>query len=471
MPKIPEHVVRDLPQERLHHLIEIARRAELELTVTDAGANLSGSKIMARGALISVIPLQDDSGAVLESATDILNADPGLVSEEEGSRIVGEALNRLSESKSDIHLVTNVQELAFELYRAEDPAEELRKFAATNESVRFYRILASETFHLRDMLWRIVTAAIESGTGLAQAISIGRFPESTAQNGLSNWPSEMIAVPLAARLQPMALSVMTRRGAHVVGAFEHGLPIRRALVSTWPVSSQTFVMRGFGRGVYNTRFNTIPPDWPAAIQSALLVGSNVLADIVTNPDEWVDDDGYIDIYERNILVANLATGVTALAETAEEWGTSTNMWSAYRALSVLSGVWRDKGSDGKRLALHQLLNPETIRAVALPRLRPESYRQWAEDVVDQYQRELTTTMYPGRSLGEALKLLEHTRHLIHGAGAVPSARRYERMRALLGASKGSVPTADIANFWWTALIMDPIGMSIKGPAPFPGVND
>ena len=471
MPWIPEYFLDNLPKDRLDHLKDLSRRAELELKSAGNQTSISSAENSVASALIRTVPLQSSSGTLLEDAAETLSLAPLLVSEEEGRRIVDEATRRLAESKGGIHLVTNVQELAYELLRTNDPVTEIQKFIATDASVRFYRVIASETFHLRDTLWRFLTASMESGTGLAAAVNKGHLPESSVPDGLSNWPADLIAVPLAARLQPMAMSVRTARGAQILGSYERGLPIRPALISTWPAGAQTFVFRGFGSDVYSTRFTTIPPDWPAAIQNSLLVGSNVLADVLTNPDVWKKPDGSLDIDERNILLASVSAGLAALSEFAEEWDASTNLWSAFRALGILSGIWRDKGSDGKRIALRQMLNPETIRAVAIPRLKPESYRQWAEDVIDKYQSDLTSTMFPNTSLSDSLKLLEHTRHLVHGAGVSAPKKRYDRMRALAGAAKGSAPIWDVAVLWWTALLMDPRGMSVQGPAPFPGVAD
>lgn len=470
MPLIPEWILHDASPEQISRLQGLARRAELTLDMKGTSGTVLTGAALAHAPLISVTPLQDGTGALRPDVTEVLHeSGAGLVSEERAAEILANADRLISRTRGEVLLVTTVQQLAFELLRSTDPAVELEKYIAANEAVRFYKVEASDAFHTRDTLWRILTSMIENVTGIGMLDGAASLPPSTAPLGLSSFPAELLTVPLATRLQPLALGATTRRGAHVVGVYMGTGAVRNPYISTWPVAQSGLVFGGTGEGTYSSRFSKIPADWPLGMLNALASGANLLAEITSNPDLWTDDAGQLDIVERNIFVASIKLGLSALAEAASEWGSPGTLWAAYRALGILMGLWRDKGNDEVPLKLRQLLDPGLICGVAVPRLQPESYRHWVVDVVNHYEREISATMFPSLSLADGLERLEDTRNLVHGAGAArKNSRRSDRMKALAGARKGAPIIPDIANIWWTAAIMDPRGMSLGGPAPFPG---
>jgi hypothetical protein len=348
------------------------------------------------------------------------------------------------------------------LYSVDDPFPILREIVADNPQLRMFRIGSYQRLWKRLLIWRIIT---ELGSGVAPkdlAIGVRMNPNPLVTGLLELLPASLVCGPLVARLQPLAAILKTSRGAEIAliapGAFT-----RPMAIVGWPVGSR-LSLAGPGTGAYKTRTKAISASFSEDLLRHCLNGGNQLLKHLTDPARW-SASGTVDIQERWIAWTSVNFGLDAINSIGSEWTSDTAFWSALRALGILQGIWEGAGH---RVPLSSILDPRLIRKWVLPTLANTDHKNWAEDVINNYEAALLQA-FPGDSMDALLPKFEELRHLVHGVGAQGKKRsrsaRLDTLRALAERSPNVQLLVDMAVFWWTALLFDPGNLCREGFTP------
>jgi hypothetical protein len=176
---------------------------------------------------------------------------------------------------------------------------------------------------------------------------------------------------------------------------------------------------GSGKGVYKTGLRQFPPGHGAALLTDLTRGMNELLQYLTDPTHWLNEAGELDNDERTITWMSVRFGLDALSQLGSEWTSEWAAWTAFRAMSILQGIWL--GSRFKRPRLSELLDPRRVEAYALDTfLNPDS-KKWATGIVQNYTNALRRS-FPNESLDDLLPKIEEMRHLVQAQ--VPRRQHY-----------------------------------------------
>jgi len=350
-----------------------------------------------------------------------------------------------------------------------DPITALRELHAGQTQFRFWVVHATDKLIKRLIIWRVLdhllagkpVATLPVGTGRTRTTLIDGLVELTA--------STLLCAPLVARFQPLATLFMTSDGIQVVGVLEQGAFVRGLQMAPWPSGTGgPSLYGGSGKGVYKTRLRQFPPGHGAALLTDLTRGMNELLDYLTNPTHWLKEDGELDNDERLITWMSVRFGLDALSQLGSEWSSEWAVWTTFRAMSILQGVWLGSRFKGPRLS--ELLDPRRVEAYALDTFVNPDFKQWATDILQNYTNALRRS-FPNESLDDLLPKVEEMRHLVHGAGATPTAlrqrsARLSTLRNLADHPFESVLLNDLAAFWWTSVILSPVRNCRVGHAPW-----
>jgi hypothetical protein len=237
---------------------------------------------------------------------------------------------------------------------------------------------------------------------------------------------------------------------------------------SWPSGTGGPSLYGGGKGVYKTSLRQFPPGHGAALLTDLTRGMNQLLQHLTDPTYWLNEAGELDNDERAITWMSVRFGLDALSQLGSEWTSEWAVWTAFRAMSTLQGIWLGSRFKGPRLS--ELLDPRRIEAYALDTFLNRDFKRWATGIVQNYTNALRRS-FPNESLDDLLPKVEEMRHLVHGAGATPTARRQRSarlstLRNLADHPFESVLLNDVAAFWWTSVILNPVRNCRVGHAPW-----
>jgi hypothetical protein len=348
------------------------------------------------------------------------------------------------------------------LYSVQDPVPVLRQILEDNPQLRLFRIGSRERLWKRLFIWRIITQLADRVAPQDLTIGVKGSTNPLVSGLLELLPASIVCGPLVARLQPLAAILMSSRGAEIA-VVPPGALTRPFALTTWPVGSRV-TLGGPGIGAYKTRNKGIEPNFAEDMLSLCVDGGNRLLQH-TDPVIW-SSSGTVDLQERWIVWMSVRLGLDAINSVGAEWTSDTAFWSALRALGILQGIWEGVAN---KVPLSSILDPRLIRKAVLPIFSNADHRNWAEDVIGNYQAALLEA-FPGESLDALLPKFEELRHLVHGVGAQASKKRsrsarLDTLRALAAHSPNVQLLVDIAVFWWTALLLDPANLCREGFTP------
>ena len=394
--------------------------------------------------------LRADVASILERDTVGLDIRPGLSAFLEKHRA---------------HQVTGVPDMVrvqLELLLCDDPVGELAAMAERDD-LGLYRLGMHNRGWMRLGFWRLLDQLIDAHDPAA-ITTIASDRDSTINGLLETSPGALVCAPLMARFQPLAAVVELPNMAQVAIVAERGAGFPREMhLPSWPVGAAQARLHGSGVGLYAGAPKTFPVGDVEAMLQALVAGSNSLVGGLTDPLRWVGAGGVVDLDERKIAWASLQFGVDALASLGAEWGSRDSLWSAFRALGILHGVW--EGSRTRSVPFTELFDPERLRTHVLPVIPVGSFRDWGHAVVRNYEASLDRA-FPTRAA--ALEAVLQVRNLVHGVGA-HSKVRAARLNALQAVGEGQPALqllADVAALWWTGVILDPERMFRPGVTPW-----
>jgi hypothetical protein len=441
-------------------------KPDLRALAADAGLRyrIAGHTVMVRldpvidDDLVYVKPLQSSDGKLKKDFAEILTADAVDIDLSHNLRPQLQA-NLLAGT------LTLAQLGSFQaaLYSAPDPKPVLLEILADNPYLRLFRIGSRQRLANRLLIWRIMTQ-LATGTG-PQDLKIGvKGTANPLITGLVELlPASIVCAPLIARLQPLAAVLMTSRGAEIA-VVSSGAFTRPFQLTTWPVGTRVS-LGGPGKGAYKTRTKRIRPGFAEEMLYLCVKGTNRLLRHLTDPAAW-SNAGIVDIDERWIGWMSVRLGLDAINSIGSEWTSDAAFWSALRALGILQGIWEGRTH---KVPLSSILDPRLVRNAVLPVFSISDHRDWAEDVLSNYEGALHQA-FPGDTLEDLLPKFEELRHLVHGVGAQASKKRarsarLDTLRALAEHSPNVQLLVDVAVFWWTAVLFDPGSLCREGFMP------
>lgn len=355
----------------------------------------------------------------------------------------------LTKSEAELPTCSTVLDAWMTTLFADDPVEALTALAERDD-LALYRLGMHQGGWRRLALWRLFEQ-------LAEGVEPEDFHTLTPEDAavvaglLEVAPATLVCAPLLARFQPLAIVFELHNLAQVVALVRHGGGFVRSLhLPEWPVGAGHVSVMGSGSGLYKTPFRSFSPGDVERLLEQLVAGSNGLVCALTDPAHWLDGDGVVDLDERRIAWASLQFGLDALGALATGWTNRESLWSAFRAVGILHGVW--EGMAPGSVPFVEMFDPDRLRSQVLPVLGVASYREWADGVLGNYERSLDEA-FPSRQ--EGLQAIVELRHLLHGVGARPKdrGRRLEALRTL-AREQPAVPLGrDVAVLWWAGVIL------------------
>jgi len=195
----------------------------------------------------------------------------------------------------------------------------------------------------RQFVWRVLEHLVDGIAADAMPLGSARQDNMLLTGLLEAVPGALVCAPLTARFQPMAAVLMTSSGAEVAMlAYGSGF-VRMPRMDPWPVGVARPSLTGPGKGIYQVGVSEPPINHAAMLLQQAIAGVNQLLCRLTDPAQFAGADGCLDRDEQMIAWASVRFGFDAINSTAAAWGSSDGIWSAFRALGILQGLW--KGPD------------------------------------------------------------------------------------------------------------------------------
>jgi hypothetical protein len=392
-----------------------------------------------RSPLVEAIPLQDSDGALIATADELLRAehfDNSL------STVVQRALDK---TKTRFESLSFWQQVQLSWMAADDPMIEAQKVVDALPHVRLWRIRATARLQTRLAFWRMCDQLLDGVDVDDVKPSRGLVDQGLISGLVEVAPASLVAMPLTARLQPLAAVLLSSAGAQVAITTTAGAFLRPMHLDEWPVGFGHPSLGSDSTAAYRSSVTTVPSEISAQLLGASVSGADELLETLTDPANWADDSGVVAHDERWLAWASVHWGIAAINAIGGSWGARENIWSAFRALTILADLWNCK--------LEQLLDPRNAQAAA--DALPAPLNQRLADVVQTYEVELGRAFSP--NLEEAARQVADLRHLVHGV-AVKGKERYRRLEALRKTSQERPAlqlVVEIAVAWWSALLLAP----------------
>ncbi len=452
-PRLPDALVRRVHRAELDQLRSALRMAGLRM-LNDGRWRVVVDDGYEAGSLIQIDSLQNKAGDYLPDAVASLTTGEGLVSLQTARQILEASSSRPQVTPP----ATPLQEIQEALLMELDPMRGLALISERYEGeLRLFRIRATEMLYARDAFWRSATESVEAGTSWGDLLRRQELPPTDIAIGHIH-PSRYVCGPLVARHQPLAAVFTTARFAAIAAVPNEGGFLRQGQWGVWPSGGAPSLARD-ATSVYRTRYRTVPSRLASGLLASLAKGADHLMSRLSSPAFWIREDREIDVLERNIAWSSLQFGLECLEEIGADWEPSRLVWTGFRALTILQGLWAVP--DRWAPSLTDLLTPQFIRNHAIELMPPGPIRDIESDYVDNYEEELRRS---SRNLSEAIRDLVQVRNLVHGAGVDRRASREKRLAALRSHSDTSLQlTADIARLWWTAVLLNPGQLAPPGP--------
>ena len=258
--------------------------------------------------------------------------------------------------------------------------------------------------------------------------------EATTTSGLIvGQPNLVVTPPMVTRNQPTAMVYMTNLGAHLVLVSRAGGGFHRDInLPAWPVGWSALSLDGTGMGAYRGAQDH-SAGYGDDLLADMVAAGNLVLGHVTDPAVWANHDRFVDLDERTITWTSIRFGLDALNNVAANYGASSSMWEAYRALGTLQGIW--EGPKKNAVPLGWLFDPAYIRAVALPVTPNHEHRCWASIVVDNFEGALSKNFGDAARESDyapcpAARDMANLRNLVHGVGDQGHRPRNSRLELL-----------------------------------------
>lgn len=400
--------------------------------------------------LLEAIPLQDAKGELLADARRRLDQDN-----------LGCDLDvrKLIKRQVDLGLrpPSALTELQVELLSSQDPLATLNE-AAHRSSLSLWTIRSSETLRRRLFILQIFDY-LRAGGDAAEFLKRPRVRTPVVTGLVELQPASMICSVLAARNQPLVAVLLTPFLSQVVLVPKGGTFLREPSMLPWPVAYSNISFSGGDPAAYHTPVRTIPQGHGQAALEAVVVGGSRLFDHLTQPEMWADDDETFDFDRRLLAWSSIRFGLDAITALAADWTSHEAIWTAFRAITILQGIWDCQ--------LSELLDPKRIEADVVPVLFDATERSLAAGILANYRRTLESA-FPGRSSGHIAVKLAQIRHLVHGMraeGKDPFVR-LDVLRSVESAGPSLELLRDVATLWWTAVLISPETHGRPGRPPW-----
>jgi hypothetical protein len=328
----------------------------------------------------------------------------------------------------------------------------------------FLRLQSTQALFSRLFLWDLLTE-LARGTQAREVAERLRQKKDRLVTGLIQVaPASFICPPLIARAQPLAALFMTAHLSQIVALARRNAFVRPIEFVTWPVGLSRIRFGGPGHNIYRTSVDAFPSGHAEAVLRALSRQAGATIHYLTAPENRVNTDGILDVNEFWLLWSSVLFGMDAITGLAAEWDNATAIWSAFRALGILQGIWLGDRRHG--VPLSKLLDPGVVQEFAVAHFLDGPERQWAQGVIENYQTDLQTR-FPGVPMEQALREVAEIRNLLHGVRSTGD--RTRRLNVLYRIDQNTPNLQlinDVAAFWWTAALMAP-GRTIRaGRAPW-----
>jgi len=403
-----------------------------------------------------LIPLQDEHGQFYADAQHRLASDRGPLglgtAMAEHAKIAGIDMSLWGEHEHRIATQT-------------DTISALRVLeSSSKQRLSFFRLRTTEALLARLFLWDILTE-LAGGTPAHEVLEKLHGQADRLVGGIVQMaPAGFICYPLLARNQPLAAVFLTAYGSQVIVLPDSGAFVRPIEFTTWPVGLARVRFAGPGHGVYATSVRQFPVHHAEALLRFLIRRADGAMHRLTAPELFRTLDGDLDVDARWVLWSSVLFGMDAVTSLAVEWNQASAIWTAFRALSTLQGIWQ--GDRPKAPPLSSLLDPRHLQKYAVATFLEGPQRDWAGGVVINYQRDLEER-YPGTSLDAILHEIADLRNLVHGVYATGNlTRRLRVLRRIEQFAPNLQLINEVATFWWTSVLIDAVKNARPGAAPW-----
>jgi len=404
-----------------------------------------------------LISLQDAAGQFLPDARDRLGQDGDVMGF--GDAIAGHVkVQGLETTQWGAHEVDVVAE--------PDTISALRRVQeSTQGSLKFFRIKTTDQLLGRFFLWNILTE-LARGVPAGQVVSaVRRLNDRRKVSGIVEMaPASFMGYPLIARAQPLAAVFMTAHGSQVVALARRGAFIRRLEFGMWPVGLTRIRFNGPGLGIYNTKVEGFPEGHAELLLRLIAERADAAIHHLTAPERYCNAQGVLDTDSYWLTWSSVLFGMDAMTCLAAEWDQASAIWTAFRALGVLQGIWQ--GDRPKAPPLSALLDPRHIQRYAVATFPEGAERDWAGGVIENYERDLKHR-FPSPSFDETLKEVAEVRNLVHGVHATGD--RMRRLKVLHRIDEHAPNLQlinEVAAYWWLSVLLNPLRNAVPGLAPW-----
>ena len=461
--RFPPRFFDGVPDAQIAQFREFARIAGFNLLERDDRWTISEEPNSSRPGNIVLRPLQDRFGRLRRDAEVGLTRGETLLPQEDAERAA--ARFRSDPDTPDLVVTNSFEAFAQELVRNANPIDPLRQFLEKHEGIRVFALHTSSRFRHRDLMWRMMARAHSENATLAEMTrSPEAWPTSDEISGSAHiFCTHLIGPPLFARSEPIAAAFTSIRGNQLVvvgdGAFR-----RPFTFGGWPVATSDWL---------TGRVEEVRAPWPqeVSLEDAVQLLSHCveradrLVEFLNSIQTWTRRDGDLKYDDRMITWSTIDLGFNTVAAMAKDWQSTESVWTAFRALDVLQGLW--EGTRPGSILRRDLYDPAVIREHGLSVLGPQGYQEWASGVIDVYEQELGR-MYPATAPADRPRQVAELRNLIHGTGTQrtdPSART-KRLQALRGVGEGALQLLQyVAAIWWSGVLMSPPTHAVPHRSP------
>jgi hypothetical protein len=439
------------------HLNRLGLRHNLQKFFLEAGLRVSkdgdaGMWIRSESktnTFVEALPLQDSHGRLLADAQERLDPDR-FGRDVEVSELIQ------AQTEHGLQPPSSIMKFQVELLSSPDPLSKLEELAEHDNS-SLWAIKTTGAFRQRLFVFEVLEYLLEGGDP-AKFKERPRVRNPLLSGLVELQPASIICAVLAARTQPLVAVLLTPFLSQVVLVPRHGGFVREPSVQPWSVGFSRISLFGDDRDAYRTPLTRLPQGHGEAALFAAVRGANQLLRQLTQPEEWIID-GRFDLDGRLLAWSSLRFGMDAINALAADWTSHEAIWTAFRALTILQGLWQCQLSD--------LLNPDRIDIHVVPLLFDAAERSWAGGIVANYRRSLAEA-FPGSSSGTIAVKLANIRNLLHGTraeGKDPMAR-VEVLRSVEAAGPSLELIRDLAALWWTAVLISPESHCRPGKSPW-----
>ena len=458
-PILPDGFFKGMDRAAVKRAREGLRGGDLRVTRVRNDYQIRSSS-PSEGYLVRLWPLQIKNGQLRADAAKILPRDPVL--SPDVARRLSETRRQELTSVLDQRGVT-IHTIQYALWVSANPLDVLRKFLEKTPELRLYRVTTTLAYSMREYFWNALASLAEGDVSFLR-FARNREIRTPVLDVLQAFGGDispaLLAVPLAARLQPLSTTVTTDRNAHVLitSTAAFGRPPHEP---SWPVTGLLPGVSGPVEDLYQTRYETIPHGIAGDLTQQFSVAANNLLGYLTAPETWWSEaKGVIEWEKRMVAWSTIMLGIGAIGQIAEEWGSAESIWSGFRALGILQGLW--EGQEHQPGLLRALFHPDVMRKYAVPALPKGFLQNWYDDIVGNFESELLKF---SPSVSESVEDIVQIRNLVHGthSGGQAGGRRLRALR--LAQDSGLELVKDVATLWWTAVLFKPREFCVLGSSP------